>query len=68
MQPQRIEVDHVDIGAQPRRQPLAITQPEEIRRLAGLAFHQQLQRQAGPALPVAPPVDQHPARHAGIDD
>ena len=34
VQPHRIEVDHVEVGPQPRRQPPAIAQPKEIRRLA----------------------------------
>ena len=62
VQPQPLEVDHVDVGLQPRRQPAAVGEAEEVRRLAGLALDDQLQRQARPALPVAPPVRQHPAR------
>ena len=48
VQAQALEVDHVDVRFQPRRQPAAIGKAEEVRRLAGLPLDDQLQRQPGP--------------------
>ncbi len=61
-------VDHVDVRLLPDRQPAAVVETEEVRGLAGLPLHHHLQRQPRSARPVPRPVDQHPARHAGIDD
>src|SRR5207248_6475889 len=38
-----VEVDDVDVGAQPRRQPAAIGKAEEVGGLAGLALNQMLE-------------------------
>ena len=61
------EIDQVDVGAQPRRQPAAIGQAEVIGGLAGLAFDDLLDRQPRPAAPVSAPDASHECRHAGID-
>ena len=50
VQPQAAEIDDVDVGLQPERQPAAVVEAEEVRRLAGLALDDELQRQAGAAL------------------
>ena len=67
-EPQPVEVDQVDVGAQAGRKTAAIGQTEEIRGLAGLALDQKLERQTRPAPPVAAPMRQHEARQSGIDD
>ena len=46
VQPQTVEVDQVDVGAQARRQPAAVGQTEEVGGLAGLPLDQMLERQA----------------------
>src|SRR5439155_11319021 len=44
VQLQRIEVDHINVGAQPRRKPAAVVEPEELRGLAGLTLDEQFER------------------------
>ena len=59
VQAQPVEIDDVDVGAQPRAQPAAILETKEIAGFAGLHLHQLGQWQAGSALPVAAPVAEH---------
>src|SRR5690349_20486603 len=53
---QTIEIDQVEVVAQARREPAAVGEAEEIGGLARLAPDQQIERQPGPALPVARPM------------
>src|SRR5882672_2700468 len=68
MQVQPIEVDDVHIGLQAGLEPAAVVEAEEVRRLAGLPLHHELQRQARPARAVADPVAQHRGVERGIAD
>ena len=68
MQAQALQVDHVHIGFFAHGQPAAIVEAEEVRDLAGQAFHDELQPQFRTAGAVADPVREHVRRHAGVAD
>jgi hypothetical protein len=52
VQAQALEIDQVEVGAQPRHEPAAVMEAEEIGGLAGLHPDQLFQWHAGPAAAV----------------
>ena len=67
-QPDRIHVDHVEIGDVARRDHAAIVEPIEPRSIVALAFHRVLQRNPASALAVAHPMLEHERGAGGIAD
>jgi len=49
-EPQAIEVDQIDVGAQSRSKPAPVGKSEESRSLVGLPSYQKLKGQARPAM------------------
>jgi hypothetical protein len=61
-------IDNVDVGAFAGRQSPATVKAKEIGGLTGQALDDKFERQTRAAFAIARPMDQHLARHAGIDD
>lgn len=67
-EPQRVEVDHVDVGLRADCEATPIFEAHEPRRVLGLAFHEELEREARSVRAVATPMRQQIGREAGVGD
>src|SRR5262245_46081168 len=63
-----VEIDQITIGLHAGSEHAAIAHPVQLRGVPGLAPHEVLDREPGPALPAASPVREQERGRAGIAD